>query len=322
MISPESSKASLRLKCPVCARPVAAVEDAKLAESPVCLACGFVFERRDGIWNALSPLREEQLQKFVAGHPTIGSYESRGVACAHYYLGLPYKDATGWNPRQWKIRGRSFRFFDRKILPVLEQRYPQGMDILDIGAGNCWMSYRLALREHRPVAVDLCVRDATGLGAGQRYFSYLPQSFPRFQAEMNRLPFDDSQFDAAIFNASFHYSEDYDRTLREALRCLRRPGHIFIIDSPVYWKDEGAPQAVEEDQAESGSLGFNSDSISSRGYLTPGILDELASRYHLAWRRFNPWHGIGWALRPVKAHLLRRPETSKLFIFWATADVK
>src|SRR3546814_11906422 len=79
--------------------------------------------------------------------------------------------------------------------------------VLDLGAGNCWMSYRLSLAGYRPCAVDLLTNDSDGMGAARHYRAHLPALFPRFQASFGQLPFADDQFDAAVFNASFPYSE-------------------------------------------------------------------------------------------------------------------
>ena len=147
---------------------------------------------------------------------------------------MPFADLTGNFTDQWRIRARSYRFLERQVLPRLEERHGDSFRALDIGAGNGWLSYRLALDGHRPVAVDLCSNVYDGLEAASHYATILPEFFARFEAEMNRLPFDDAQFDVAIYNASFHYSTDYESTMREALRCLRPGGTILIIDSPTY----------------------------------------------------------------------------------------
>ena len=70
------------------------------------------------------------------------------------------------------------------------------------------MSFRLGGAGYHPVAVDLLTNDRDGLGAAEHYRQHLPEIFPRFQAELARLPFQNEQFDAVIFNASFHYAED------------------------------------------------------------------------------------------------------------------
>jgi hypothetical protein len=40
-----------------------------------------------------------------------------------------------------------------------------------------------------PIAVDLLTNDQDGLGAAEHFKQRLPLSFPRFQAELDNLPF-------------------------------------------------------------------------------------------------------------------------------------
>jgi SAM-dependent methyltransferase len=238
-----------------------------------------------------------------------------------FYLRLPYDDITGRHRWQWKIRGTSFRFFERLILPEIENAQRRGVDVLDLGAGNCWMSYRLALRGHKPVSIDLIDNLEDGLGAAQHYLTRVPNPFVRFQAEMDRLPFQNRQFDLAIFNASFHYSQDYHRTLGEVLRCLRRPAYLVIMDSPFYQRGESGQQMVEEKRAAfTQKFGFPSDGIPSREYVTCEILKELGQVFQLSWHIEKPWYGLGWAWRPVRARLLRQREPSKFFIIWTKVE--
>jgi SAM-dependent methyltransferase len=310
---------SIRLRCPVCGHSDQSMTLTQgVLPGHACSYCGFTFVREGRIWKALTPAREQRFQQFMIEYETVRLREGRGSAGAHFYLELPYKDVTGHNAWQWKIRSRSFGFFYQRILPWLEYRYKSGLDVLDIGAGNCWLSYRLALRGHRPTSVDLLTNTLDGLGAAHHYIDFLPRPFDLFQAEMDRLPFDCAQFDVAVFNASFHYSEAYVRTLQETLRCLRRPGHLLIIDSPYYRNDESGQQMLEDKhlifQSE---YGFPSDSIRSREYLTPDTLNELALEHGIEWKQFEPWYGVGWALRPLKARLLRRREPAKFYVLWA-----
>jgi len=176
----------------------------------------------------------------------------------------------------------------------------------------------MALRGHRPVAVDLLENDSDGMGAAKHYFSSLPAPFPRFLAEMDRLPFASVQFDVIVFNASFHYSVDYVRTFGEALRCLRSPGYIVIADSPFYKRDESGRTMLEEKHAAfERRFGFRSDSIPSLEYLTPTSLNQLAKTFSLQWNVVKTWYGFKWAMRPIKARLLRRREPSRFHLFWA-----
>jgi predicted RNA methylase len=59
----------------------------------------------------------------------------------------------------------------------MEREASRPLDLLDLGAGTGWMSYRLALRGHHPVAVDLLNDDRDGLGAARHFFAKLPREF-------------------------------------------------------------------------------------------------------------------------------------------------
>jgi len=309
----------LQLKCPNCSRNLGALDALNWSATPTCAGCHFTLSNQGSIWRALAPDRQERFRRFVREYEEVRALEGRGSSNPDFYLRLPYEDVTGRHRWQWQIRGASFRYFEAKILPQIEDGHERGLDVLDLGAGNCWMSYRLALRGHRPVAVDLIDNAEDGLGAGRHYLAHLQKPFVRFQAEMDRPPFQGRQFDLAIFNASFHYSEDYHRTLGEVLCCLRRPGHLAIIDSPFYERPESGEEMVKQRRALFlRKFGFPSDSLPSREYLTAGILQGLADAFRLSWRIAKPSYGLQWALRPLKARLSLHREPSKFFIFWTT----
>jgi SAM-dependent methyltransferase len=307
----------LRLQCPVCSRALRT--DGFRSTGLACPGCGFVLSLANGIFRSLPPDRELYFRQFTCEYELVRTKEGRGASAPDYYLALPFKDLTGRNSWQWKIRAKTWNHMAGSLLPKIERSYPQGCEVLDVGAGNCWLSYRMALRGHRPIAVDLLDNDADGLGAARHYMPHLSRPFLRFQAEMDRLPFAPEQFDVVIFNASFHYSVDYGRTLEEVLRCLRRPGHVIIADSPFYSREEnGQKMVAEKHSAFEQRFGFRSDSVQSHEYLTPAILDELAKKLRRDWSVLKPWYGINWALRPAKARLWQRREPARFYLLWAT----
>jgi ubiquinone/menaquinone biosynthesis C-methylase UbiE len=271
----------------------------------------------NGILRALTPESKTRFERFVHDYEVVREKEGWGSQTPEYYLALPFKDLTNRHNWIWRIRARTLVYLQNHLLPKIESTHSSGCRILDIGAGNGWLSYRLAKQGFDPIAVDLLDNDVDGLGAARHYLAHLPRSFPRFQADMDHLPFDSGQFDVAIFNASFHYSSDYERTLREVLRCVRRPGMVVVADSPFYWREESGKQMLEERQAMfERQFGVRSDSSHSREYLTQRILNELAERLAIQWNVCKPWYGLRWALRPLRARLLRRREPSKFYLFW------
>ncbi|MBI3696653.1 MAG: methyltransferase domain-containing protein, partial [Acidobacteria bacterium] len=196
--------------------------------------------------------------------------------------------------------------FETRLLPAEPQ------DILDLGAGVGWMSWRLAGRGHRPVAVDLLADPLDGLGAAVRHYA---GAFPVVEAEFDRLPFPDARFDLAIFNSSLHYSTDYRRTLAEARRCLRPSGRVVVLDSPLYKRrDHGERMKEERHWQFEAQYGFRSDSIASLEYLYESQLAELAREIGIQWEVHRPWYGFSWHLRPWKARLLGRRPPSRFWI--------
>jgi SAM-dependent methyltransferase len=317
--APESSKRTLLLRCPRCGSTLGpVVQGIPLFESGItCEQCSFVLEHDRGIWLALPPERKRHYESFLTDYQIVRATEGRGSSDAAFYLALPYRDTTGRNQAQWSIRGQSYRYIERELLPALNPSR-SGLDILDLGAGNGWLSYRLATQDHRPVAVDLLLNNTDGLGAASHYLQKLQVLFPRFQAELDRLPFEDGQFDCAIFNASFHYSEDYAQTLREALRCVRKGGHVIIADSPWYAKDESGRQMLRERRAAfQQQYGFPSDGLSSQEYLTDERLNQLEKLFGIRWQVHHPNYGLRWAMRPIVARLNGKREPSSFRIYAA-----
>jgi SAM-dependent methyltransferase len=319
---------SISFSCPACRAEIGVLDD----DSPHdlnCPSCSFVIREEKGILRALRPGREAYFEQFIKQYETVRMREGRGSSSADFYTALPFCDLTGKNAWEWNIRGRTFAHALKHILPHIEAANPQACDVLDIGAGNCWLSYQMAKRGHRPVAVDLLDNPSDGLGAARFYSAYLSrprQSHPRqpfltVQAEMDFLPFSSAQFDVVFFNASFHYSVDYEQTVAEALRCLRRPGHLIILDSPFYRSEVSGPKMIQEKHAAfEKRYGFRSNSVPSLEYLTRPILDHLAEKFGLRWKTLKPWYGMNWAMRPLKAYMAGKREPSKFYVFWAKAE--
>jgi ubiquinone/menaquinone biosynthesis C-methylase UbiE len=296
---------AVQLRCPRCGADV---------DELTCTRCAFAMRLHNGIVHALPPERAAYYARFIADYESIRAAEGRGSGSRDFYLSLPYADTTGRNSHQWTIRSRSYEHLIRQVLTALRS----GASILDLGSGNCWMSYRLALQGYSPVAVDLLTNEDDGLGAAGHYEAHLGAPIPRFQAEATCLPFRDAQFDAIIFNASFHYSEDYEATLHEALRCLKTSGIVIVSDTPWYSSENSGCQMVAERQAQfCKRFGTASDSVRSLEYLTNARLKALETALSIRWTPHTPWYGWKWAMRPLLAIMRKRREPSRFRIYVA-----
>lgn len=309
-IGSDSVHLGVRLQCPRCRTDFIGSD---------CLLCGFQLRHCLGIIDALPPERTAHYARFIEEYERIRSAEGRGSEKEAFYLGLPYTDISGRNRAQWQIRARSY---DCLMVKVLKPNFPTGGGrVLDLGAGNCWMSFRLAVAGHHPCAVDLLTNASDGLKAAEHYRRHLPGLFPRFRAELARLPFQDEQFDAAIFNASFHYAEDYEVALREVLRCVRAGGMVVISDTPWYSSEESGKKMVSERHSIFlQRYGTASNSIGSLEFLTDTRLRELEERLSIRWIVHTPWYGFRWTMRPLVAKLHNRREPSQFRIYAAKKE--
>jgi SAM-dependent methyltransferase len=310
-VMPTGDLPELNLRCPRCHE--------SLTRCRTCSACKLRLEDEGGIVLALAPDRLEYFTQFIKEYEHIRSSEGRGSRSRSYYLNLPHRDTTGNNSGQWKIRSKSFDYLVREIIGP----HGQGRTLLDLGAGNCWLSFQLVQRGYQPVAVDLLLNSFDGLGAADHYASELGFSLQRFQAELSNLPFQDEQFDIVLFNASFHYSEDYVETLREALRCLKKGGSVVICDTPWYARERSGEQMIAERRSHfRDRFGTPSESVRSLEFLTDERLHRLETELNIRWKIHRPWYGWHWAMRPWLAKIRNRREPSQFRIYVAEKNVR
>ncbi len=293
--------------CPICHTPLVAAA----ASRQRCPRDGHVYEQCENIWRFLTPDRQAYYAPFMREYQIVRQAEQRGSPDAAYYRALPFQDVTGRFSHDWQIRAQSFRTLERGVARPLEQELNRALHIVDLGAGNGWLSYRLAQCGYDVAAVDLLVNPSDGLGA----YAYYDVVFTPIQADFDQLPFVEAQADLVIFNASLHYSANYETTLREALRVLRPNGRMVILDSPVYRSaNSGAQMVREREAAFTQKYGFPSNALPSENYLTRQRLESLAQTLRVRWRFIRPFYGWHWALRPWKARLLRHREPAQFFV--------
>ncbi|MEX1184832.1 MAG: class I SAM-dependent methyltransferase [Gemmatimonadota bacterium] len=304
---------AFQLVCPECRAPLRRDQP----DVRVCPSHNASYTRAAGIWRLLPASRAAQLEAFIREYETVRQAEGRGSDDAEFYLRLPFADTTGRFADDWRIRALSYRSLLRHVIRPLSER--GALRVLDVGAGNGWLAYRLAEMGHHTAAVDLLVNELDGLGSHVRHRgatglqsggSVLP-----VQADFDRLPFAGGDADIVIFNGSLHYSTSYDATLTEALRVLRPGGRIVVMDSPIYRDGASGEQMVREREAAYvRRYGFASNALPSEQFLTRQRLATLAHRLRLQWRTIEPFYGWRWAVRPYVARILARREPARFAV--------
>ncbi|MEE9288920.1 MAG: class I SAM-dependent methyltransferase [Bacteroidota bacterium] len=291
--------------CPSCRRPLL-----RRDLGWECVQENFSFAISQGIPDLVLPSRRERIDTFLSIYQKIRSTEGWGSTNVDYYLSLPYRDLTGNHRRIWKTRARTF---ERFFYQLAERNQSTPLRLLDVGAGNCWMSIRLADAGWLVVAADINMDSFDGLGVAFRLGTKGPLKFSCVRAEFDYLPFPESSFDVIVFNASLHYSKDTTATLLRALRLIKDDGALYILDSPLYQDGESGKKMVEERRGEyRKKYGISIPDEFAGNFLTYEQLDRLQPQCTL--ESLSPHYGMVWNLRPVLARLLSRREPASFEI--------
>lgn len=276
-------------------------------EAPDQLRCqkeALTFRQMDGIWRFLLPERESYYSLFIEEYEKVRHFEGRFSADVAYYRALPFKDLSGRFSSDWKIRAKSFE--------VLSKLLQTPSKIIDLGAGNGWLSNRLTEFGHEVFAIDLLTNSEDGLGA----WRYYETKFASLQAEFSFLPFSTAVADVLIFNASLHYAENYNQVLTEGLRVLKPDGVLIVMDSPIYHDGASGREMLAERKMQFQTrYGFSSDSLQSEGFLTYHRMEELGKSLGVYWKHIIPNYGWKWLLRPFWARLRGKREPAQ-FGLW------
>lgn len=267
--------------CPICHGPLEVTADNQLT----CRLDGQLFDCVEGIWRFLPAERHRFYAQFLDDYAAIRHAEGRGSDEPAYYRALPFVDLSGRHSAAWKIRAASYTVLLKRVLEPMGQKQKRPLTILDLGAGNGWLSYRLSLRGHQVAAVDLLTDKLDGLGAHMQY----DRAFTPVQAAFDQLPFPNGTADLAIYNASFHYSLDYRQTLAEARRVLVAGGRAVVVDTPVYQLEVSGRQMVAEREAQfRRDFGRAGNALPIENYLTHEQLAQLARTEGLNWQMIWP----------------------------------
>jgi len=255
----------------------------------------------------------EQFARDYAGHRAAEGREYQGRTL----FDLPYV-TSGPFAEQWAVRARTFEAFMTRGLSPTATRLARPLTVLDLGAGNGWLSYRVACEGHRAYALDIRDDCVDGLGAAAPFVDELPNRIECLVAPFEAIPLPTGHVDVALFNASLHYATDLRVVLDEAQRVVRPGGTMAILDSPFYAREaDGLAMVAEKKLGAAGQFGERAESLMALPFvefLTRERIEQSAP--NLVWRRHRVRYPLSYELRPLRARLLgqRRPSRFDLWL--------
>jgi hypothetical protein len=96
---------------------------------------------------------DRTLMAFAGAYAEHREAEGRRLADADL-LALPWL-RHGPQAAQWAVRARTFETFVARVLEPLAGRRGRPLSVVDLGAGNGWLSYRVGCAGHSATAVDI-----------------------------------------------------------------------------------------------------------------------------------------------------------------------
>lgn len=134
---------------------------------------------------------------------------------------------------QWdRLRGELFgrRADLLALLALLDERWVVG----DLGCGTGQVAEALAPFVGRVIAVD---DSAAMLAAARKRLGKTPSVELR-RGELEALPVEDGELDAALLSLVLHYVGEPERALAEAHRSLRKGGRLVVLDMMPHDREE------------------------------------------------------------------------------------
>lgn len=257
------------------------------------------------------------LRAFAQAYAAQRQAEGRGYAGEALFT-LPHVRA-GLLAQQWGVRARSFETFMARVLRPAAATTGRPLEVLDLGAGNGWLSYRVALEGHNAAALDLRDDQIDGLGAGQPFLDRAGGRMRMIVASFEDIPAKDARFDIAVFNASLHYATDLAGVLAEAARVVRPGGRLAILDSPFYRREaDGAAMVAEKTADAARRFGPRAQALMAPPFiefLTRARLAAASAATGLNWRRTRVSYPLWYELRPFQA-MLRGARAPSRFDLW------
>lgn len=172
-------------------------------------------------------IREQVAQTPAAGHDErrLRSVLNRRRAASKAFFASA---AAGWDRLRSELFGDTFYLW--AVLGLIDPNLVVG----DLGCGTGQLSETIAPHVKRVIAVDGSTEmlDAARVRLGEA------SNVEVRQGDLEALPLDVGELDAAMLSLVLHYSPDPGRALAEVARVLRPGGRLLVVDMQPHEREE------------------------------------------------------------------------------------
>jgi len=212
----------------------------------ICDTCKASFPIKNGVIFLDQNIGQEALKERVALEKEIEKQNRLfDFYTKEWLLSFPFNQQLGIDKRTdriVKLSATNSLMFLEKYNWLPETR------ILELGAGNCWLTAKLA-ENYKCVALDILTAFPKGLESADIFIKQTGIFFERVVADMKDLPFKDDSFDIVLINSALHHSPDLEMTLKEIYRILSPAGKLILLNEPsVGWFGGGERKKISQDR--------------------------------------------------------------------------
>jgi len=144
-----------------------------------------------------------------------------------------FKGATEKDFKKWRSE-----IINKRVPLISEVKKKINFDgeILEIGAGSCWLSAELSkIPEVRHIyALDFSKRVLQEIAPTIiKLLKAKEDKITQILGDFHKLPFNDSSFDFVVIDAALHHTNHLNLVLREIYRVLKSRGRLVAIREPI-----------------------------------------------------------------------------------------
>ncbi|MUK89764.1 methyltransferase domain-containing protein [Ornithinibacillus sp. L9] len=128
------------------------------------------------------------------------------------------QQAQFWNKRSTNMWDNGSR---KDIIPFVEKYNKSGSDILDVGCGDGYGSFKLQQLGYNVTGVDISSEMISKAMQRTKNISFI-------QSDMNELPFESGKFDGIMCINVLEWTEVPANSLQELKRVLKNDGYVCV----------------------------------------------------------------------------------------------